>query len=143
MVVRCVSQMVQSQAGNIKSGWKNIFSTFALAASDVDENIVALSFQSTTQIVAEFLDDKLIGIIDSSAFQVLEMSYKSAALKLGVATLSRVAKFQKRVTKLRNLEKNGVFLSNNAKILCHFTFRGSQNFLRVSRFFTTIFGVAI
>jgi brefeldin A-inhibited guanine nucleotide-exchange protein len=70
MVVRCVSQMVQSQAGNIKSGWKNIFSTFALAASDVDENIVALSFQSTTQIIAEFLDDKLIGIIDSSAFQV-------------------------------------------------------------------------
>jgi brefeldin A-inhibited guanine nucleotide-exchange protein len=37
--------MVQSQAGNIKSGWKNIFSTFALAASDHDENIVALSFQ--------------------------------------------------------------------------------------------------
>ena len=71
MVVRCVSQMVQSQAGNIKSGWKNIFSTFALAASDHDENIVSLSFQSTTSIVAEFLDDKLIGIIDSAAFQVL------------------------------------------------------------------------
>jgi len=25
--------MVQSQAGNIKSGWKNIFAAFALAAS--------------------------------------------------------------------------------------------------------------
>ncbi len=62
--------MVQSQSGNIKSGWKNIFSTFALAASDADENIVSLSFQSTTQIVGEFLDNKLIGIIDSSAFQV-------------------------------------------------------------------------
>ena len=34
MVVRCVSQMVQSQGGNIKSGWKNIFSAFALAASE-------------------------------------------------------------------------------------------------------------
>ena len=108
MAVRCVSQMVQSQAGNIKSGWKNIFSTFALAASDVDENIVALSFQSTTQIVAEFLDDKLIGIIDSSAFQVLEMSYKSAALKLGVATLCRVSKFQNRVAKLCPEKENVV-----------------------------------
>merc|ERR1719376_296566 len=55
MVVRCISQMVQSQAANIKSGWKNIFGTYALAAADADENIVALSFQSTTQVVNDFL----------------------------------------------------------------------------------------
>ena len=83
MVVRCVSQMVQSQAGNIKSGWKNIFSTFALAASDHDENIVSLSFQSTTSIVAEFLDDKLIGIIDSAAFQVRFGAKSSSSKGLG------------------------------------------------------------
>ena len=55
MVVRCISQMVQSQAANIRPGWKNIFATYALAASDSDENIVALSFSSTTAIVHDFL----------------------------------------------------------------------------------------
>lgn len=47
MVVRCVAQMVHSQAHNIKSGWKNVFSVFHLAASDVDEGIVELAFQTT------------------------------------------------------------------------------------------------
>ena len=55
MVVRCIAQMVQSQAANIRSGWKNIFATYALAAGDSDENIVALSFSSTTAIVHDFL----------------------------------------------------------------------------------------
>ncbi len=56
MVVRCISQMVQSRASNIKSGWKNIFATYALAASDHDEAIVNLSFQSTNQIVTEMFE---------------------------------------------------------------------------------------
>ena len=47
MVVRCVAQMVNSQARNIKSGWKNVFSVFHLAASDLDEGIVELAFQTT------------------------------------------------------------------------------------------------
>ena len=51
MVVRCVAQMVNSQAGNIKSGWKNIFSVFHLAASDHDEGIVELAFQTTGKII--------------------------------------------------------------------------------------------
>lgn len=57
--------MVQSQMGNIKSGWKNIFATFALAASDNDESIVALSFQSTTGIVNDFLTNQRFSIVDS------------------------------------------------------------------------------
>ena len=55
MVVRCVAQMVNSQAANIKSGWKNIFSVFHLAASDHDEGIVDLSFQTTGKIICESL----------------------------------------------------------------------------------------
>lgn len=51
MVVRCVAQMVHSQAHNIKSGWKNVFSVFHLAASDVDEGIVELAFQTTGIII--------------------------------------------------------------------------------------------
>lgn len=47
MVVRCVAQMVHSRATNIRSGWKNIFSVFHLAASDNDEGIVELAFQTT------------------------------------------------------------------------------------------------
>ncbi|XP_065669547.1 brefeldin A-inhibited guanine nucleotide-exchange protein 1 isoform X2 [Hydra vulgaris] len=50
MVVRCVAQMVNSQAKNIKSGWKNVFSVFHLAASDLDEGIVELAFQTTASI---------------------------------------------------------------------------------------------
>lgn len=50
MVVRCVAQMVNSQAKNIKSGWKNVFSVFHLAASDNDEGIVELAFQTTATI---------------------------------------------------------------------------------------------
>ena len=54
MVVRCVAQMVNSQASNIRSGWKNIFSVFHLAASDLDENIVELAFQTTGNIVCKW-----------------------------------------------------------------------------------------
>lgn len=55
MVVRCIAQMVNSQAGNIRSGWKNIFSVFHLAASDQDESIVELAFQTTGHIVSKCL----------------------------------------------------------------------------------------
>ena len=50
---------------NIKSGWKNIFATFSLAASDNDSAIVELSFQSTTQIVNDFLTNEKFTIVDS------------------------------------------------------------------------------
>ena len=53
MVVRCVAQMVNSQAANIKSGWKNIFSVFHLAASDHEEGIVELAFQTTGKIICK------------------------------------------------------------------------------------------
>lgn len=53
MVIRCVAQMVNSQAANIRSGWKNIFSVFHQAASDLEEPIVELAFQTTGHIVSE------------------------------------------------------------------------------------------
>lgn len=54
MVIRCVAQMVNSQAANIRSGWKNIFSVFHQAASDRDETIVELAFQTTGHIVGKY-----------------------------------------------------------------------------------------
>ncbi|XP_025110208.1 brefeldin A-inhibited guanine nucleotide-exchange protein 1-like isoform X2 [Pomacea canaliculata] len=61
MVVRCVAQMVNSQAASIKSGWKNIFSVFHLAASDHDEGIVELAFQTTVSVFEKHFSS----IIDS------------------------------------------------------------------------------
>lgn len=52
MVVRCVAQIVHSQAPNIRSGWKNIFSVFHHAASDRDESVVELAFSMTGKIIS-------------------------------------------------------------------------------------------
>lgn len=65
MVMRCVSQMVQSQALNIKSGWKNIFSVFHRAAGDNDESIVELAFKTTGQIITVLYKKQFHIMIDS------------------------------------------------------------------------------
>ena len=65
MVVRCLSQMIQSQSEKLKSGWKNIFATFALAASDSEEAIVALAFQTTERIVVQLIENEEQAIVDS------------------------------------------------------------------------------
>uniref|UniRef100_UPI0037E781E2 brefeldin A-inhibited guanine nucleotide-exchange protein 2 n=1 Tax=Semicossyphus pulcher TaxID=241346 RepID=UPI0037E781E2 len=65
MVIRCVAQMVNSQAANIRSGWKNIFSVFHQAASDHDETIVELAFQTTGHIVLNTFQEHFAAAIDS------------------------------------------------------------------------------
>ncbi|KAK4009871.1 hypothetical protein OUZ56_019014 [Daphnia magna] len=65
MVVRCVTQMVHSQSDNIKSGWKNIFCVFLLAASDNDEAIVELAFQTINKVVTELYVTNMSAMIDS------------------------------------------------------------------------------
>ncbi|XP_055916532.1 brefeldin A-inhibited guanine nucleotide-exchange protein 1 [Eupeodes corollae] len=65
MIVRCIAQMVNSQANNIKSGWKNIFSVFHLAAGDNDEAIVELAFQTTAKIINELYKKQFAIMVDS------------------------------------------------------------------------------
>lgn len=65
MVVECVTQMVNAQAANIKSGWKNIFSVFHLAAGDTDEHIVTLAFQTTGKLITAVFDKYFPAVIDS------------------------------------------------------------------------------
>ena len=65
MVVRCIAQMVQSQAANIKSGWKNIFAVFHQAASDPDEGIVELAFHTTAKIITSVFQTCFPSVIDS------------------------------------------------------------------------------
>lgn len=65
MVVRCIAQMVNSQARNVRSGWKNIFSVFHLAASDQDEVIVDLAFKTTQHIINNLYSQHFQIMIDS------------------------------------------------------------------------------
>ena len=65
MVVQCVAQMVKSQAQNIRSGWTNIFGVFHLAASQNDERIINLSFESVSEIIRHCADKYFLSIIDS------------------------------------------------------------------------------
>ncbi|XP_038606683.1 brefeldin A-inhibited guanine nucleotide-exchange protein 2 [Tachyglossus aculeatus] len=65
MVIRCITQMVNSQAANIRSGWKNIFAVFHQAASDHDGNIVELAFQTTGHIVTTIFHHHFPAAIDS------------------------------------------------------------------------------
>lgn len=65
MVVRCIAQMVNSQASNIKSGWKNIFSVFRIAASENDSYIFDLAFQTTCNIFNNIYESNFISMIDS------------------------------------------------------------------------------
>ena len=45
LIVRCMKQIVEGKSNNVKSGWKSIFAVLALAATDKNEQIVALSFE--------------------------------------------------------------------------------------------------
>ena len=54
MIVRCFSQMVQAQAKNIRSGWKCIFGVFQVAASDGEESVVLLAFETVTMIFQNY-----------------------------------------------------------------------------------------
>lgn len=79
MVIRCVAQMVNSQAANIRSGWKNIFSVFHQAASDHDETIVELAFQTTGHIVSEYIllsDNHITGCYMSSCLSGSDVGCK-------------------------------------------------------------------
>jgi brefeldin A-inhibited guanine nucleotide-exchange protein len=65
MVVECIAQMVKSQTVNIKSGWKNIFSVFHLAASQQDERIVNFAFDTVTEITRSYMEKYFLSILDS------------------------------------------------------------------------------
>ena len=74
---------------------------------------------------------------NGTKINLLKPFLKTVVLKLGVAKLFRVAKFQKRVAKLWNRENLAFNGSNKPKIKVWqgiITSRGAQDFLRVARF---------
>lgn len=54
MVVRCICQMVSSQADNIRSGWKNIFTVIRMAVWDEEQTIVVLAYQTASDIIYQY-----------------------------------------------------------------------------------------
>lgn len=59
LVLTCISQIVLARAGNIKSGWKSVFSVLALAADDEIEAIMNFGWQ-----IVESIARKYIGVLD-------------------------------------------------------------------------------
>lgn len=56
MIVTCVTHLVHSHADKIRSGWKNIFSIYTMAASEKDERIVESAFTTMSEIMGELTD---------------------------------------------------------------------------------------
>ncbi|PWA99169.1 Armadillo-like helical [Artemisia annua] len=54
LIIRCISQMVQSRVNNVKSGWKSMFMVFTTAAYDDQRNIVLLAFEMIEKIVRDY-----------------------------------------------------------------------------------------
>jgi brefeldin A-inhibited guanine nucleotide-exchange protein len=65
MVVQCISQMVKSQTQNMKSGWKNVFGVFHVAASQGDDRILNQSFETLSEIIRNYFEKYFYSIIDS------------------------------------------------------------------------------
>ncbi|KAG0463110.1 hypothetical protein HPP92_021586 [Vanilla planifolia] len=54
LIVRCVTHMVLTRVGNVKSGWKSVFTVFTIAAADEWKNIVLLAFGTMEKIVRDY-----------------------------------------------------------------------------------------
>lgn len=65
MVVQCIAQMVKSQGQNMRSGWKNVYGVFHLAASLNDERILNYSFDVVSEVVRTLADKYFHSMLDS------------------------------------------------------------------------------
>eukprot|EP00005_Dracoamoeba_jomungandri_P009246 CAMPEP_0174272842 /NCGR_PEP_ID=MMETSP0439-20130205/52542_1 /TAXON_ID=0 /ORGANISM="Stereomyxa ramosa, Strain Chinc5" /LENGTH=1663 /DNA_ID=CAMNT_0015363635 /DNA_START=248 /DNA_END=5239 /DNA_ORIENTATION=- len=54
MIIRCLTHMIQAAAGNIKSGWKSIFSVLSIAARD--DQIIRLGFEAVEGIMRDHFE---------------------------------------------------------------------------------------
>ena len=79
-------------------GWKNIFTTFGLAASDQDEAIVNLSFQSTSEIVNDLIDSNNQGKPNQALIDAFQVWYHARILRMGFVKDKFIQPWQKRYT---------------------------------------------
>eukprot|EP00002_Diphylleia_rotans_P014444 TRINITY_DN2814_c0_g1_i8.p1 TRINITY_DN2814_c0_g1~~TRINITY_DN2814_c0_g1_i8.p1 ORF type:complete len:1545 (+),score=258.96 TRINITY_DN2814_c0_g1_i8:58-4692(+) len=67
LIIRCLQQMIEARAKNIKSGWKSIFIVFSQASTDGDESINSMTFQVMEMIVQNkfgFISESLDSFVD-------------------------------------------------------------------------------
>lgn len=70
MVVRCICQMVSSQATNIRSGWKNIFNIILMAVWDDEQSIVTLAYETASDIIYQYPKlDSMNEVINESEYR--------------------------------------------------------------------------
>ena len=60
MTIACITNMVHSHSSRIRSGWKNIFTVFTVAATETNDGIVEKAFTTTNDIVCMYFYSKLI-----------------------------------------------------------------------------------
>ena len=65
MVMRCVSQLIQSQWTNIRSGWSNIFLVLYMAAASTEEGVIELAFGSSSFVINTVFPNNFYILIDS------------------------------------------------------------------------------
>ena len=65
MTIACITNMVQSHSGRIRSGWKNIFIIFTVAASESRVGIVEAAFTTTNDIISTIFPKHFSEVIDS------------------------------------------------------------------------------
>ncbi|KAI0980029.1 hypothetical protein GJ496_001401 [Pomphorhynchus laevis] len=65
MIIRCVLQMINAQAGNIRSGWKNLITVILIGASDPKKDIANLAFQCICRICEDLLEIYFNNMVDA------------------------------------------------------------------------------
>eukprot|EP00117_Sycon_ciliatum_P018371 scpid7307/ scgid0207/ Brefeldin A-inhibited guanine nucleotide-exchange protein 2 len=90
MVVSCMAQMVHSHAKNIRSGWKNIFAVFHLAASDHDPQIVELAFETTSNIFEKHFAATIAASFQDAVKCLAEFSCNAAFPDTSMEAIRRI-----------------------------------------------------
>ena len=78
MVMRCVSQLIQSQWTNIRSGWTNIFLVLYIAAASTEEGVIELAFGSCSFVINTVFPNNFYLLIDS--FPVSPLAHSSTII---------------------------------------------------------------
>ncbi|KAI6202677.1 hypothetical protein M3Y99_01865100 [Aphelenchoides fujianensis] len=65
MIIACITNMVRTHSGRIRSGWKNIFAVLTLAAGENRENIVIAASNTTNYIFNHVFPQQFAEVLDS------------------------------------------------------------------------------
>lgn len=64
LILRCIDNIISARAHNIRSGWKSIFTVFALASQSADEGIAQFAFDMTDHLFRTHFDLLVFDFVD-------------------------------------------------------------------------------